>query len=508
MECWNKLLDHIYGMARDVPWLREECGMVLVEAAKSLRGRAQYQECASEMISRLSAVKLLSTPEGVAIWLTIREHYEGVLPEGVWHSKDPLSKKERTRLAKILKENFQGVQEDGSNDAVKSGTTSPNPTFAWHLVLSEILRRDELSGRDKKDSQKSEFPQLWIDIVDSKFPALMLGQRLTVIDNLFASTSSHERKAWGFKLLSSAIPQVPSVALSALFSPNLMRTLINQSKKEDRFLHSAALSALNSVQAKAQQDPSSALPIFASLTSGNGSIDFDKITKTKTLEHILLSADDDGLKKIVRHLNSLILRPESEDQTVADNRRHIIADLLLNTVKHYKRYEDLPNDVAEQDGWLRKILEIFIEYAYFVPSQSAKTSKVPLPPLGERSRGVFQERLSSCLTKLLAVDVGSRSTFALAIISMIRSKSVSSKSLDLAFKADKPVTKTLDKAYQTLDAISAKVLLTIRVHGAFTDDLAPGINSWEQDGRRGLHPALLVDSAPSLQWRRRCRHDA
>lgn len=278
--------------------------------------------------------------------------------------------------------------------------------------------------------------------------------------NLFASTSSHERKAWGFKLLSSMTMHVSESSLSALFSPNLMRTLINQSKKEDRFLHSAALAALSSIQAKIQQEPKSALPVFVALTSKNGSIDFDKITKTKTLEQILSAASDDVLKKIVRHLNSLVLRPETEEQTVADSRRQIIADLLLNMVKHYKRYEEVLDDLAEKDGWLYKTLEIFVEYAYFVPSQSTKTSKMPLPPLGDRSRQVFQERLSSCLTKLLSVDVGSRSTFALAIVGMIRSKSTSSKSMDLAFKADESITKTLEKASQTLDAISAKVCVS------------------------------------------------
>jgi DNA polymerase phi len=172
MECWNKLLEHVYGMARDVPWLREECGMVLVEAVKSLQGQDQYQECAKAVIGRLTAFKLASTPEGVAIWLTVQQSFEDVLPEGIWHGKDPLAKKERTRLAKILKENYQGAQEDGTSDAVKSGTASPNPTFAWELVLSEMLRRDdEKSG----DDVKLEFPQFWIDIVDSKYVAFVVG---------------------------------------------------------------------------------------------------------------------------------------------------------------------------------------------------------------------------------------------------------------------------------------------------------------------------------------------
>ncbi|KAF1942493.1 hypothetical protein EJ02DRAFT_433922 [Clathrospora elynae] len=439
LECWNKLLDQVCGMARDVPWLREECGMVLVEAVKSLKGQTQYQQCAVELIERLSTFKLVSTPEGVAVWLTVQESFEMALPEGVWHDKDPLAKKERSRLAKILKENFQGETENGTDEATKGAAANPNPSFAWNLVFSEMLRKDELSKSDAKD--KFEFPQFWTDTVDS---------------NLFSSSASHERKAWGFKLLSSMVTRVPKWAVSALFSPNLIRTLINQSKKDDRFLHSAALAALSAVQFRVEQVDGSALPIFVALTSKFGSIEFDRITKTKTLEQILLSADDESLRKIVRHLNSLVLRPESEDQAVADSRRQVIADLLLHTVKHYKRYDGLDEDVFEKDNWLRRILELLVEYAYFVPSKSVKTSKVPLPPVSERGRTMFQERLSSCLTKLLDVKVGSRSAFAFMIVGMIKSKATSSKTLDLAFKADASILETLKEATQTLDAISAK----------------------------------------------------
>ncbi|CAO2654315.1 Nn.00g110480.m01.CDS01 [Neocucurbitaria sp. VM-36] len=439
LECWNELLDHIYGMARDIPWLREECGMVLVEAVRSLKARPQYQKCAEEVIGRLCVFKLVSTPEGVAVWLTVQEDYRDALPEGIWHVKDPLSRKERSRLAKILKENFQGETENGADRVTKTAAANPNPSFTWDLVLSEILRRDEQRRDDAKEAL--EFPQFWVDTVDS---------------NLFSSTSSHERKAWGFKLLGSMITRVPDWAIPALFSPNLMRTIINQSKKEDRFLHTAALTSLQAVLARVQQESNSAFPIFVALTTKYGSIEFDRMTKTKTLEHILLSADDEGLRRIVRHLNSLVLRPDSEDQTVADSRRQVIADMLLNTTRQYKRYNELVEDVNEKDTWLRRVLEILVEYTYFVPSQGAKTSKVPLPPISERTRTIFQERLSSCLTKLFDVDVSSRSAFALMVVDMIRKKSNSSKTLDLVFKADKQVTKTIEEASLTLDSISAQ----------------------------------------------------
>jgi DNA polymerase phi len=167
MECWNQLLDHIYGMARDVPWLREECGMVLVEAVKGLQGHKKCQECAKEVIGRLSTYKLVATPEGVAIWLTVKAAYEEkvpeILPAKVWHSQDPLSNKERSRLAKVLKENYQGGGEDGTDEIVKTSAANPNPTFAWDLVFSEVLRRDNSTS-----ASKTELPQFWIDIVDSE----------------------------------------------------------------------------------------------------------------------------------------------------------------------------------------------------------------------------------------------------------------------------------------------------------------------------------------------------
>ena len=251
--------------------------------------------------------------------------------------------------------------------------------------------------------------------------------------------------------------QAPEWAVSVLLSPNLTRTLINQSKDQARFLHTAAISALKAVQARAQQDTASALPIFIALSTKDANIESDRYVVTNTLEQILLSTDNKSSRKIVRHLNSLILRPGSEDHSIAESRRQVIADLLLHTIKHYKRYHELEEDVTENESWLRKTLEILVENAYFVPSQSAKTSSVPLPPISERSRTMFQERLSSCLTKLLSVNTGSRSAFALMIIEMIRSKSASSRTFEPTFKVDRSVLKTIDKAFQSLDAISTKV---------------------------------------------------
>lgn len=252
------------------------------------------------------------------------------------------------------------------------------------------------------------------------------------------------------------IKAAPDTALPALFSPNLVRSLVNQSKKDDRFLHAASVLALNAMCARVKQSPSSALPIMVAITTKIGPTEL-----YKTQIQLMLSTDDETLRKIVRHFHSLILRPDTQDQDLADSRRRAIADLLLSIVRDYKGYESEDfKSGDEYDTWLRQILDILVEFAYFVPTEGAKTSKVPLPAVSDASRKVFQERLSSCLTRLLSVETASRSSFALTAVGLIRSKA-DSKSLQLVFKADEDILKTVKKAFKTLDTLAVKVCTTL-----------------------------------------------
>lgn len=165
---WNELLDRIYGMARDVPWLREECGMILVEAVSNLSDKERLETHAEELVQRLVSTKLVNTPEGVAIWLALRGTYENILPSKIWHHNDPLARSERTRLAKILKEDFRTSTEDGKNEDIKSAASSHNPSFAWELLMTKVLEADQAKG-DRDDAEKSEFAQFWLDTVDGMF---------------------------------------------------------------------------------------------------------------------------------------------------------------------------------------------------------------------------------------------------------------------------------------------------------------------------------------------------
>jgi len=203
LDGWNELLDRIYGMARDVPWLREECGLILVDAVSSLGGKDQLESHAQELVQRLVSTNLVNTPEGVAIWLALRADHEKNLPSKIWHDNDPLAKVERTRLAKILKEDFRTPAKDGKNEDIKSATASHNPSFAWDLLMAKVLEVDQAKG-DRTDADKSEFAQFWLDTVDGMSNRMVLrlsayvsqhtylGRRLPMNASLGASNFSPE----------------------------------------------------------------------------------------------------------------------------------------------------------------------------------------------------------------------------------------------------------------------------------------------------------------------------
>lgn len=62
----------------------------------------------------------------------------------------------------------------------------------------------------------------------------------------------------------------------------------------------------------ARQHPSVGATIVLQLTGQNGSYQFDRITKTKTVENMLASMDEAGIKKYIDYLLSQFDQKESE----------------------------------------------------------------------------------------------------------------------------------------------------------------------------------------------------
>ncbi|KAE9972881.1 hypothetical protein BLS_003830 [Venturia inaequalis] len=430
-EHWPNLLHFITALARDTPWLREECCSMLCEFINDQDPTGT--KYIDDIIPKIVSHDLAKTPGGVAIWLCLKSRFpNSSLPENVWKKDDPLCTKERSNLAKVMSESVSHEPDDNKAKKAKSATWQPRPSFAWNIVLQQALQRE---------SKPSKFRQFWIEVVDNA---------------LFAPKASAERKLWGFTLFARMIATVPAAMIPAIFSPNLMRCLINHRASEERGLHDAAVEPLKRIRARIQKEPELASVFLEQLISGEGSISFDRITKSKTVEEILSSVDGDALTNVLALLQRLIIRPSSSGEKEAGVHRQILADLLLSIVREHVTEETEADVKSEKYAWLRQAIQILVQFSYFIPKdQSGDSTSTPLPPISSDSREKFQSRLSSCFSHLFnkLSDPSPWAYFAVSQINHIMKKQQDQK---LVLDGDDAILGAVKTSHQTLSKLQKK----------------------------------------------------
>ena len=110
-----------------------------------------------------------------------------------------------------------------------------------------------------------------------------------------------------------------------LFTKNFMRTWMNHLTNSDRYLHKFAkqivcymtsrarikhsytrLLQSTSIHAVVKKDPKIGFAFVLQLTGVHGDQQFDKLTKTKTVESILTTMDVEGIQGYIKHLLSQV----------------------------------------------------------------------------------------------------------------------------------------------------------------------------------------------------------
>jgi len=122
-------------------------------------------EYAQVLIDKLHSSGLTKTPEGVALWILIQSAYSDVqLPKHVWHHGNPLHRKEKAQLAKILKEtSLKDDLKECNQKHAERGTWFPKLHFAWEVAFEALL---------KAQSKQLRFAELWTEAVESKLCGL------------------------------------------------------------------------------------------------------------------------------------------------------------------------------------------------------------------------------------------------------------------------------------------------------------------------------------------------
>jgi DNA polymerase phi len=172
-EAWERLVNIICGIAIKKPWLREQCGWLFCSCMKTLS-----KDFTRHLVQALVHHKLLRTPEGVAIWLTQDDANVSGLqmsPAGLWKHGSPLSKRDVSTLANIMKDaKPQQAESDDNMDSQGKAMWSPKLHFAWDIVLQELYQ--------EASHDRVSFKDFWLRVVDRKcaalaHPGLMLTRR-------------------------------------------------------------------------------------------------------------------------------------------------------------------------------------------------------------------------------------------------------------------------------------------------------------------------------------------
>ncbi|KAJ5908859.1 hypothetical protein N7495_001541 [Penicillium taxi] len=433
---WTKVLDLIFELAQKKPWLREECGWIIYRAVFDLSARNMDFKFIKAALECMVSYDIARSPEGVAIWLAAKDMFPGAkFPSDVWKHDDPLDKKERSSLSKIMKESSTGEQQGESKS---SGVWNSKLHFAWDAVISRLSdASEEDSSKSKKSkSNRLSFTDFWREVVDN---------------GLFAAASSDERKYWGFLLFNKVLNEGASQQASQVFTKNLVRCLTNQLAVQDRYLHKMAVKASKAIQARVSKEPSFAAAAVCGLMGTGGAVNFDQVTKTKTIEKIVADADSDSLKEIVPLFEKLIQSPGTDDGKAAAANRQFIAGLLLSIVR---AKASTGNGTSEEDyqSILEQILSTYVRFAYF---KSSAGSIAPEPALSEATQELLRNRINSALNSLLASQKYA-ATIPYAVVRQIRDAAKSEEFGKFIINIDDKLQESVKTAFKALKKLSSK----------------------------------------------------
>ncbi|CAO1616346.1 unnamed protein product [Sympodiomycopsis kandeliae] len=372
--------------------LRESAGWVLVQMLESISSEtstspSSVRKSTCEALSRYATQGELS-PEKLAVLLKLSQVDSKFKLEGKIASVkrgNILSSDNLPLLAKLLRnapsadiledeqeEVSAGAKSPAQKKGPQSGSFNPRVHFVWDVILDTYY-----GPRSTSIPNRAPFPELYMTCVD---------------ESLFANTASAERKSWGFQVFSKALPIVRSDDKPLLFTPNFMRTWINQLASRDRFLHKAATNAAAVVQATVAQDPRTGFALTSQLMGKHGSHKFDRLTNTKTVENILSTMDYSGVLEYARYIVQVIAN------SVEDSKRRWGLDQLLALVRNTA----IPTD----DKSTESILQYLVAAGFFSWNKVTTSSKdsllgqVPEPAFTDSIRALARSRFLSCLTEL------------------------------------------------------------------------------------------------------------
>lgn len=256
-----------------------------------------------------------------------------------------------------------------------------------------------------------------------------------------------------------ALDNAPQNLAAATFTKNLVRCLMNQLAVEDRYLHRMATKAAKAIQARVAKTPEFAAAAVSGLMGPSGAINFDQITKSKTIEKIVTEADHTALKQIIPLFEGFIANPGVDDSKVAASNRQLLANLFLSIVRSRSSSTKDTTDPADLEETMKSILLVLVRFAYFQETGGRESDRsAPKPQLTEATQDLFRNRIMSCLNTLIT-NRKNPSALPYNVVRKIYETDRDGDSGKFVIEMDDSIRESVDSAFKTLKKIAHKVAL-------------------------------------------------
>ena len=204
-----------------------------------------------------------------------------------------------------------------------------------------------------------------------------------------------------------------------------------------------AVKTAKTIHNRVSREPEFATAAVNGLLGPSGSVSFDQVTKTKTVEKIVAEASPTALSEIVSLIDRLMARPGTSEEQPAASNRQSLANVLVAAVRARS------SAGKEYRPMLETILSTLVRYAY----STSGVDKAPEPPVSTATQEYLRTRINTCLNSLVANSENP----AEMVYRAVRQIRDAQKSGTFVVKMDGAITESLDKGFKSLKKLSSKV---------------------------------------------------
>ncbi|TYJ59151.1 hypothetical protein B9479_000140 [Cryptococcus floricola] len=393
-EDFEGVVQQLVALGNAKAWMRESSWWTVVQMTQALAGsQVSWKEDALKSVLASAFEEKGWTQEKVALVLVLEqcdldiEWKQHLAP--TFKYTPLLDSHNLVTLGRVLKETT-GDEEDGVS-ASTTGSWKPQLHFVWNIILERYFPNSEPSTSE----------------IDAPFQDFF---RVVVDESLFSNTASPQRRFWGFQVFERAFPILPESQMPLIFTPNFMRCWVNNLSSPDRYLHKAAQQIAKRVQEVIKGNPKVGFTLLSQLVGKHGRTDFDKVTKTKTVESIMGNLNEEGARDFVDYLKDIIMGTSQDNLDAArlDERRLWALEQIQALCRN--------GNVPKEDAWIAPLLEFMVVHGFFIIRNVNKKSSisavhtVPRPPLSEVTAAACRAKFFACIVELTIAAVPRRSS--------------------------------------------------------------------------------------------------